>query len=207
MSGELPKLPNGQRTEKPPAYSPQLGARLGISHTQLNIVGLAGNGAILCSSWIFAQDTYFIIVGVYSSGPVWGKIVDSRGPRILLVCSFLFLLGGYSGMRYLYDTGLPADVEHLSIIAFCALVLFSYLTGAGGNGGLVSSVNSTAKTFPDKAVCLHTSFWPHTINPTRSARQQRASSFRDSGYRRSSSLAYLISFLRETHPHSCFYSP
>ncbi|KJA16098.1 hypothetical protein HYPSUDRAFT_47749 [Hypholoma sublateritium FD-334 SS-4] len=115
------------------AYSPQLGARLGISHTQLNIVGLAGN------------------VGVYSSGPVWGKIVDSRGPRILLVCSFLFLLGGYSGMRYLYDTGLPADVEHLSIIAFCALVLFSYLTGAGGNGGLVSSVNSTAKTFPDKA--------------------------------------------------------
>ena len=91
-------------------------------------------------------------VGVYSSGPVWGKIVDSRGPRILLVCSFLFLLGGYSGMRYLYDTGLPSDVEHLSIIAFCTLVLFSYLTGAGGNGGLVSAVNSTAKTFPDKAV-------------------------------------------------------
>ena len=28
------------------AYSPQLGAKLGISHTQLNIVALAGNGAI-----------------------------------------------------------------------------------------------------------------------------------------------------------------
>jgi hypothetical protein len=27
------------------------------------------------------------------------------------------------------------------------------MTGSGGNGGLTSSVNSTAKTFPDKAVC------------------------------------------------------
>ena len=27
------------------AYSPQLGTRLKISHTQLNIIGLAGNGA------------------------------------------------------------------------------------------------------------------------------------------------------------------
>jgi hypothetical protein len=37
------------------AYAPQLGAKLGISHTQLNIVALAGNGAIYCASvelWI-----------------------------------------------------------------------------------------------------------------------------------------------------------
>jgi hypothetical protein len=27
------------------------------------------------------------------------------------------------------------------------------MTGSGGNGGLTGSVNSTAKTFPDKAVC------------------------------------------------------
>jgi len=32
------------------AYSPQLGAKLGISHTQLNIVALAGNGAIYHAS-------------------------------------------------------------------------------------------------------------------------------------------------------------
>ncbi|KAF8189660.1 major facilitator superfamily domain-containing protein [Pholiota molesta] len=115
------------------AYSPQLGMQLGITHTQLNIVALAGN------------------VGVYSSGPVWGRIVDTRGPRILLACSFLFLLGGYSGIRYLYDRGLPEGVASLSTIAFCGLVLSSFLTGAGGNAGLVSAVNSTAKTFPDKA--------------------------------------------------------
>ncbi|KDR74212.1 hypothetical protein GALMADRAFT_249944 [Galerina marginata CBS 339.88] len=115
------------------AYSPQLGARLGISHTQLNIVALAGN------------------VGVYSSGPIWGRIVDSRGPRILLVCAFLFLLGGYSGIRYLYDTGLSPGVKSLSTFGVCILVLFSFTTGAGGNGGLTSSVNSTAKSFPDQA--------------------------------------------------------
>lgn len=95
------------------------------------------------------------LVGVYSSGPVWGRIVDSGGPRILLGCAFAFLLGGYSGIRYLYDTGLPSGVTSLSTAAFVLLVLFSYMTGAGGNGGLVSSVNTTAKTFPDRAVSLN----------------------------------------------------
>ncbi|RXW15826.1 hypothetical protein EST38_g10027 [Candolleomyces aberdarensis] len=109
-----------------------MGAKLGITHTQLNIVALAGN------------------VGVYTTGPVWGRIVDSRGPRILLCCAFVFLLGGYMGMRYLYDAGLPEGVNHLSVLSFAALVLCSYLTGAGGNGGLTSSVNSTARTFPDQ---------------------------------------------------------
>ncbi|KAF8812968.1 hypothetical protein BYT27DRAFT_7085677, partial [Phlegmacium glaucopus] len=63
------------------AYSPQLGARLNISYTQLNIVGLAGNA------------------GGYCSAPVWGRIVDSRGPRIIFIVSFAFLLGGYSGIK------------------------------------------------------------------------------------------------------------
>ncbi|KAJ2914144.1 hypothetical protein MD484_g6264, partial [Candolleomyces efflorescens] len=108
-----------------------MGAKLGITHTQLNIVALAGN------------------IGVYTTGPVWGRIVDSRGPRILLSCAFVFLLGGYMGMRFLYDAGLPQGVKDLPTMSFITLVLCSYLTGAGGNGGLTSSVNSTAKTFPD----------------------------------------------------------
>ena len=91
-------------------------------------------------------------VGVYSSGPVWGRIVDSKGPRILLAGAFLCLATGYFGMRYLYDSGLPRDTSILSIFGFCALVAFSFLTGTGGNAGLVSAVNSTAKTFPDQAV-------------------------------------------------------
>lgn len=91
-------------------------------------------------------------VGVYSSGPVWGRIVDTRGPRILLGCAFALLLGGYSGMRYLYDTGLPSGVSSLSTVGLILLVAFSFMTGTGGNGGLVGSVNTTAKTFPDRAV-------------------------------------------------------
>ena len=55
-------------------------------------------------------------------------------------------------MRYFYDRGLPEGVKTLSAGGFLALILCSYLTGAGGNGGLTSSVNSTAKTFPDEAV-------------------------------------------------------
>lgn len=89
---------------------------------------------------------------MYTTGPVWGRIVDSRGPRILLSCAFVFLLGGYMGMRFLYDAGLPEGIKSLPTLSFVTLVLCSYLTGAGGNGGLTSSVNSTAKTFPDHMV-------------------------------------------------------
>ncbi|GLB33202.1 putative MFS general substrate transporter [Lyophyllum shimeji] len=115
------------------AYAPQLGSRLGITHTQLNIVGLGGN------------------IGVYSSGPIWGRIVDLRGPRILLASSFALLLAGYSGIRYIYDSGIPASSTTISTFTFCVLVVCSFMTGSGGNAGLTSAVNSTAKTFPDKA--------------------------------------------------------
>ncbi|TEB28962.1 MFS general substrate transporter [Coprinellus micaceus] len=107
------------------AYAPQMGAKLNITHTALNIVALAGN------------------IGVYTTGPIWGRIVDSRGPRILLGCGFAFLLGGYLGIRHLYDGGLAEKEDSISLLGFCALVICSYLTGAGGNGGLTSS------TFPD----------------------------------------------------------
>jgi hypothetical protein len=44
------------------AYAPQLGATLNLSSTKLNLIGMAGN------------------LGVYISGPFWGKVIDSRGP-------------------------------------------------------------------------------------------------------------------------------
>ncbi|THH01153.1 hypothetical protein EW145_g6962 [Phellinidium pouzarii] len=118
------------------AYAPQLASRLRISHTKLNVIGLAGN------------------IGVYSSGPFWGKIVDRRGPRILLACGFVFLFIGYSGIRHFYDspdnTHAMADVERLSHFGFAALVGCAFLTGAGGNGGLTGGVNAAAKSFPDE---------------------------------------------------------
>ena len=137
-----------------------MGTKLGITHTQLNIVALAGNcGSLFAFHTIFVGCSYheFSSVGVYTTGPVWGRIVDSRGPRILLSCAFVFLLGGYMGMRYLFNAGLPKGVEHLPVLGFVTLVLCSYLTGAGGNGGLTSSVNSTAKSFPDQMVSVTSS--------------------------------------------------
>ncbi|KAJ7070365.1 major facilitator superfamily domain-containing protein [Mycena belliarum] len=114
------------------AYSPQLAARLNISHTQLNIVGLAAN------------------VGVYSSGPFWGRIVDARGPRIPLAFSFVFLFLGYTGIRHFYDAGVPPD-SALSSLSMGLLIACSFMTGAGGNAGFTGAVNSTAKSFPDRA--------------------------------------------------------
>lgn len=46
------------------SYSPQLQERLALTSTQINIVGVMGN------------------VGVYLSGPFWGRLVDKRGPKV-----------------------------------------------------------------------------------------------------------------------------
>jgi len=115
------------------AYGPQLASRLGLSHTQLNVIGLSGN------------------IGVYGSAPLWGRIVDTRGPRGLLIMAFFALLIGYSGIRHYFDRGLPDGTSTLSLFDICALVFFGFLSGIGGNGGLASAMNSTAKSWPDRA--------------------------------------------------------
>ena len=91
-------------------------------------------------------------VGMYTSGPVWGRIVDTRGPRISLASSFLLLLLGYSGIRYIFDAGIPASADTISTFTICLLSLCGYMTGAGGSASNAAYLNSTAKTFPDKAV-------------------------------------------------------
>ncbi|EGN92319.1 hypothetical protein SERLA73DRAFT_191271 [Serpula lacrymans var. lacrymans S7.3] len=115
------------------AYAPQLGARLHLSHTQLNVIGLAGN------------------MGVYSSGPIWGRIVDGRGPRIPLIGAFGFLLMGYIGIKRVFDVGVPSNDISISIFSIIILVVCGFMTGLGGNAGLASAINTTAKSFPDKA--------------------------------------------------------
>ncbi|KAI0717569.1 MFS general substrate transporter [Cerioporus squamosus] len=112
------------------AYGPQLGSRLHLSHTQINIVGLFGN------------------IGVYSTAPIWGGIVDRKGPQIMMVIAFFGLLSGYLGIRHFFDTGIP-DGESIGLLSFCALTFCGFLTGIGGNGGLVGGMNATAKSWPD----------------------------------------------------------
>ncbi|KAJ3562470.1 hypothetical protein NP233_g9551 [Leucocoprinus birnbaumii] len=115
------------------AWGPQLGSQLRMSHTQLNIIGFAGN------------------VGVQGSGPIWGRIADKRGPRIPLAGAFALILTGYSGIRYLFDSGTLEGTEAASVLTFVLVVLCSLMTGAGGGGGIISAMNSTAKSFPDRA--------------------------------------------------------
>lgn len=115
------------------AYAPQLGSRLNINHTQLNIVGIAGNA------------------GVYSSGPIWGRFVDLRGPRMPFIASSLLLFTGYAGIRYIYDKGLAPEESTISSTTFILLIICGYITGTGGNAGVTSAINSTAKSFPDNA--------------------------------------------------------
>lgn len=55
-------------------------------------------------------------------------------------------------MRHFYDVGLPEGATDISTLSFCALVVCGFLTGIGGNGGLTSATNSTAKNFPDRLV-------------------------------------------------------
>ncbi|KAF8839373.1 MFS general substrate transporter [Paxillus ammoniavirescens] len=112
------------------AYAPQLGARLHVSHTQLNVIGLAGN------------------MGVSVSGPVWGRIVDIKGPHIPLIGAFTLLLIGYSGIKKVYDDGIGYATT-VSTLHFAVLVLFGFMTGLGSIAGMAASLNTTAKSFPD----------------------------------------------------------
>ncbi|KAF8341288.1 major facilitator superfamily domain-containing protein [Cantharellus anzutake] len=115
------------------AYAPQMGAKLDLSHTQLNIIGLSGN------------------LGVYSTGPIMGIIADRQGPRILFILAVILLSVGYLGIKLFYDEviGLPGAAEHTFTSGLVILAIFSYCSGAGGNAGLTAALNATAKSFPD----------------------------------------------------------
>ncbi|TFY63639.1 hypothetical protein EVJ58_g3140 [Rhodofomes roseus] len=63
---------------------------------------------------------------------------------------FFSLLVGYLGIRHYYDQGLSDGSSTLGTLSICLLAAFSFLTGIGGNGGLASAMNSTAKSWPDK---------------------------------------------------------
>ena len=78
--------------------------------------------------------------------------MDSRGPRILLISAFLFLITGYLGIKSFYGSGLPPETKNLPNLIFFALVLCSFLVGLGGSSAYTASVNSTAKTFLDMVV-------------------------------------------------------
>ncbi|OCF33961.1 hypothetical protein I316_04307 [Kwoniella heveanensis BCC8398] len=126
------------------AYAPQLATELRVSSTVGNLIGLAGN------------------LGVYLTGPLWGKLVDARGPKLSLFLGGLCCLIGYSSVHAFYvgtfslrapsNPSNPSDAEPdagPTQIRLFFLLFAMFLTGCGGSSGLTSGVNATAKSFPD----------------------------------------------------------
>ncbi|KAJ9107002.1 hypothetical protein QFC19_002870 [Naganishia cerealis] len=117
------------------AYAPQLAARCGLSSTQLNLVGIAGN------------------LGVYTSGPVWGVFIDRNGPRGVLACAAACIAVGYAGIRWLYvhspvrvGEAARADTRTVALLCVCML-----LTGYAASAGLNASLNTVARSFPSSS--------------------------------------------------------
>ena len=140
---------------------------------QQNLVGLGGNG-ISCSHNHPSSDPLTLRsnstsslppAGTYGSGPLHGKLVDARGPRLSLIIAFFTLSIGYLGTRVIFEAGLAQGQERASTTTIVLLIICAFLTGNGGSGGLASSLNAVAKSFPEHVVsardlsiqlCIHT---------------------------------------------------
>lgn len=93
-------------------------------------------------------------MGVYCTGPLFGRLVDRRGPKLPLLLAALLLFAGYTGTRSIYISGASAagPPHGARPSEFELLVLCGFLTGAGGNAAVSSALNSTAKSFSDRMV-------------------------------------------------------
>jgi hypothetical protein len=144
-------------------------------------------------------------VGVYTTSPITGRIVDARGPRPTLIVASILLLVGYLSIRIIYDNGAPPSGS-ISAFTFWLLVICSFMTGAGSTGGLASSVNVTAKSFPDRAVSFgthHISFVAYGLSHREL--QQQQSFYQALVYPLSSSPLYRTPCSTTTHPLSCLF--
>ena len=92
--------------------------------------------------------------GTYGSGPLHGRLVDTRGPKLSLVIAFFTLLIGYLGTKVIFDAGLGQGQEQASTATVALLMIFGFLTGTGGSGGLTGALNTVAKSFPERNVSV-----------------------------------------------------
>ena len=117
------------------------------------MIGLAGN----CTSRYVLQ--VFVIAdrlptdGAHISGPIWGRLIDANGPRLVLLAACGLLFSGYYGTKVIYDLGVPSGSATISATTTFILVLFKAMTGSGGNAGFTAGMNSTAKSFSASLVC------------------------------------------------------
>ncbi|PKI85540.1 hypothetical protein MVES_000104 [Malassezia vespertilionis] len=104
------------------SYAPQLQSQLNLSSTQLNVLGLAGN------------------LGMYVSGPIWGRRIDHVGPHGVILCGAAMVLLGY-GMLAVAYRGAWVNCP------IWVLALFMLMTGVGNSAGNNSAINVQAKSW------------------------------------------------------------
>ncbi|PWN32787.1 MFS general substrate transporter [Meira miltonrushii] len=108
------------------SYSPQLQERLHLTSTQINIVGVMGN------------------MGVYLSGPFWGRLVDKKGPKVALALGAILVAVGYGGLSVSYGGTIWSST---SLPTLC---MFSLFSGLGNSGAFTAAMNAQAKSWKEE---------------------------------------------------------
>lgn len=106
------------------SYAPQLQEALHLSGTQLNVLGLAGN------------------LGIYMSGPLWGRWIDRAGPHGAVMAGAVLVLTGYGVLSRAYK-------NEWSELPVTVLAFFCLLTGLGNSGGNNAAINAQAKSWSE----------------------------------------------------------
>ncbi|RSH79161.1 uncharacterized protein EHS24_001199 [Apiotrichum porosum] len=122
-------------------YAPQLASTLDITSTDSNLIGLGGN------------------LGMYITGPIWGLVVDRRGPQLPLLCASVLNFVGYTAVRAFYNGILPirsAPDQPAARPLIFLLALFMFMTGSAGSAGLTAAMNAVAKSYPDRSRAAYT---------------------------------------------------
>ncbi|KAF9540144.1 hypothetical protein EC957_004620 [Mortierella hygrophila] len=78
--------------------------------------------------------------GLFLSGPLFGRLVDSKGPRTVGCLSAALLVAGYSGLSWTYSGAFGS-------LGFFTAFLFLILVGMGSQAGYMTSVSTNAHNF------------------------------------------------------------
>ncbi|KAH7056759.1 major facilitator superfamily domain-containing protein [Linnemannia elongata] len=78
--------------------------------------------------------------GLFLSGPLFGRIVDSQGPRTVGCLAAALLVAGYSGLSWTYSGAFGS-------FGFFTAFLFLILVGMGSQAGYMTSVSTNAHNF------------------------------------------------------------
>jgi len=105
------------------AWAPSFADRLGLSATEINVLGNAGN------------------LGMYATGIPAGLLIDSRGPRWGVLLGCICLACGYFPLHKAYEAS--GQGYSIGLLGFCC-----FLTGVGSCSAFSASIKTCATNWP-----------------------------------------------------------